>query len=668
MRLLLVMAAILQAGICRSEIIPADRTNNWSIGYAIGPQVTPTLGANASNVVVHGADNTGATDARAAIQAVIDNCATAGNSYVYLPNGVYRLNSALTLNYHNAGIWGQSTNAILWQMGSVALTVGHGLISPPQSGEFDVDPDSATKGSTNLHFMWATNQFGDVITAGESFHFAGPPVSTNTFRLISTFGYNPELLFRETVVIHTISGTNATITAPLRFHHTNSPRAISSSYIQIPSSAQMKTNVVVGNFTVTTTNFGTGSATTTGNLTEFSMLRNFLVTNLHLVWAGNRHMKMDDCVNGEIADCSFRWAYEIAPNHAGLLVADCSGLLIRNSIFADRLFPAIEYNEGFVGNAIFGNFFTNCGSGFAIDCHNSHPHDNLWEANILDGDYYKSDGYFGSVSDQTLFRNSFLLMDNKRFTTRMNVIGCVVGDPSITTYTYDDLMKTNGLPNLGNNGSFGSSPPDAWNYPGPTFQGPDTIRTNGQTTIGSTATSDTFSGDFSYLVASNDFPSDFISHPIVFQHQSDTNILVWPGTIPILVLEADGTHVKFNQAMTLTAGMRVFAGGSPAWQQRQIDQVETFIVHGCLVYTNAGGTVVWDADIADHDVPESILHPSGAPAWWGTNRWPAVDPEGSPTVAANPAKDRYYGIASSGGPAGSGPTGTRLSPLAIPFR
>ncbi len=645
----LVLAMVMPVGAAQFTL-PTDRTNRLTLGYTIGPQVPPSLaGRNASNIVTHGADPLGLSDSSAAIGAVLYNSAISG-AYAYAPNGVYRLNSPLIFNTNNVMLWGESTNAIFWRSNTtLAIQVGHDRVSDGgQAVHFNLNPDSLQKGSTNVHFMWNTNEFGDVITAGESFWIAGAPTSTNTFRIISTSGFSNRFLWHEPVVIHTITGTNATITAPLWRDHTNNPTARSTSFIQLPTSFQQKTGIVVGNITITGTNFGTGFATTSGNLMQMSMVRNSLVSNVCLYWAGNRALKIDDCNNNRFSWLILQHEYEITANHAGILLADSAGNYFEHCILANRLFPAIEYNEGTVGNYFFGLFTTNCGSGFAVDAHNSHPYANFWDHCIFDGiDYFKSDGYFGSVSDMTIFRSKFYLMDNKRWTTRMNVIGCQVGDTSIN-YTFEELMKTNGRPNLGNDGFFGTSPPMAWTYPGPTFTGPDGERTNGITTIALGATSDTFLGDFSYLVSFADFPGNYNSHPIVFQHQTDTNILVWPGTIPILALEADITHVKFNQTMTLTTGMRVFAGGTPAWQQKQIDQFfDTFIIYQTRVHTNSGGTVV-DIPSGSGTLPDSLLHASEPEGWEGP--WPGIGPD---EVNNNPAKNRYYGIVESDGVVGT---------------
>jgi hypothetical protein len=50
-------------------------------------------------------------------------------------------------------------------------------------------------------------------------------------------------------------------------------------------------------------------------------------------------------------------------------------------------------------------------------------------------------------------------------------------------------------------------------------------------------------------------------------------------------------------------------------------------------------------------LPASLYRTNGAPSWWGTNRWPAIDPVGSPVVAPIPAQLRYLGI----------PSGTRTT-------
>ncbi len=86
-----------------------------------------------------------------------------------------------------------------------------------------------------------------------------------------------------------------------------------------------------------------------------------------------------------------------------------------------------------------------------------------------------------------------------------------------------------------------------------------------------------------------------------------------------------------NKLLSVTNGWTVYLNGANAYQWYQSSNKLTHILHGNLVYTNYLhppdlGTIVWDPTISDDAVPVSLLYTNGAPSWWGTNRWPAIDP------------------------------------------
>ena len=60
--------------------------------------------------------------------------------------------------------------------------------------------------------------------------------------------------------------------------------------------------------------------------------------------------------------------------------------------------------------------------------------------------------------------------------------------------------------------------------------------------------------------------------------------------------------------------------------------------HGNFDYVT--GTVVWDPTNANHALPDS-LYSSSKPAFFGTSRWPWVDPVGATKLYTLPAKARW---------------------------
>lgn len=58
---------------------------------------------------------------------------------------------------------------------------------------------------------------------------------------------------------------------------------------------------------------------------------------------------------------------------------------------------------------------------------------------------------------------------------------------------------------------------------------------------------------------------------------------------------------------------------------------------------------------AYHNVPVSLAYTNGAPSWWGTNPWPAIDPVSAVVARTIPAQDRFNWVGGGGSsPSGSG--------------
>lgn len=128
--LLLATSIVVPAQGWRSALYPAD----WSpglkdaqgrflhdfsyAGYRCGEVPLPVITANVIDVTQppYLADNTGATDARAAIQQALNDAGRAGGGVVYLPAGTYRINvsstanNSLRMNYSNVVLRGAGTD------------------------------------------------------------------------------------------------------------------------------------------------------------------------------------------------------------------------------------------------------------------------------------------------------------------------------------------------------------------------------------------------------------------------------------------------------------------------------------------------------------------------------------------------------------------------------
>jgi hypothetical protein len=93
----------------------------------------------------------------------------------------------------------------------------------------------------------------------------------------------------------------------------------------------------------------------------------------------------------------------------------------------------------------------------------------------------------------------------------------------------------------------------------------------------------------------------------------------------------------------------------------------TMILTGNYDYYN--NSIMWDTN-GVQAIPNSLIYPNSAPSWWGTNRWPAVQPDASTLVTAIPAQLRSNGDPTSGNPIipnGGGKTNAPAPNVAPPF-
>ena len=232
--------------------------------------------------------------------------------------------------------------------------------------------------------------------------------------------------------------------------------------------------------------------------------------------------------------------------------------------------PPIVFGDGgghCIGNVVAYNYVTSVLPGTWDATFNHGPHNmlNLCEGNVFQNSF-KDDGYFGSSSHNTLFRN--VIPDQvalKHFCNYYNIVGNVLGATRPVprqTRTYDAEEVSNywnnhvfpiyelGFPNIGNASHNG------------TFIGPTT-------------------------------PPDY--HTL-------------PNTL-------DGC------------------------QQLDRNVKATILRHGNFDYVN--NTVVWDPNIPDHTIPNS-LYLSGKPSWWGDDLpWPPIGPDRTPMVGQIPAQQRF---------------------------
>jgi hypothetical protein len=160
-----------------------------------------------------------------------------------------------------------------------------------------------------------------------------------------------------------------------------------------------------------------------------------------------------------------------------------SGLLMEKSsmnLFHDNIVrfcqPNVEINYGCTGNVVAYNAMLQSQGNISLDPnHGAHNAFNLYEGNVCPN--LKPDGYFGSVSHDTVIRNrftgaddigdtqGFAAVDLKRFTRYYNVVGNILALASSGTYEQTTSGATGaavyqlGYPNVGNATYSGTAEP-----------------------------------------------------------------------------------------------------------------------------------------------------------------------------------------------------------------
>ncbi len=608
-----------------AEIIqPANRVD-WTPGVTVGLQVARPLRTNLIDVTQspYNSDNTGVADSAAGIRAAI--AAARSNDVVYFPNGLYRCDTGVQCDKSDVTLRGQSTGAVLMctskANSSYLLKLGHDAWGTTQ---FAVS-SGATKGSTTLTLVDPL----DASYKDQLFLLSAANTEDPAFPVISVQGFDRALT--QPVCVSAISGRTVTLTAPLVWTFTNAPMLLDQGKpIQ---------RVGLENLSFTLANTATGESGVATYVVNAWSLRNSWITNCNIAWGANYNLFVDGCVHCEISGCDINHAISTGTSRAGLLLLSNAGYLIENNVFRDGLFPAIEIFGHTVACAFFGNFVVNSSQGLDVLIHNTHPMMNLWEQNRLTG-YFEMDGYFGSASHQTLLRNSvestWVPLLFKRWTTFMQVVGNVLGNSQTTYGAYTTTVNGAnfahilqlGYPNIGNVSYSGTCPPQAWNWPGSDFNG----RPNGTVVFATTQVNTTnLAGNFSDVRA-NEY--------LRFQDAADTN-RYWPRNqnAPMSFAAGTTTNLLLKSAVTVSNGWRAYLVGSGAFQQLQTTDGQSHTIHGNYDFYHKA--VTWDPNVTDHTVPVSLLYPGGPPAWWGTNRWPAIDTDATPQVAITPSALRY---------------------------
>jgi hypothetical protein len=436
----LVLAAMQPA---LAVLIPPGGSVNWS------PQIVgvpSSINTNRSviytNAVSAGCDNTGVADCSAKIQAIFNACPS--NEVVYLPAGTYKVAATLNLSRSFVTLRGAGMGQTIISLGNNAPYMGNA--DWPSPAPSVTITGGATAGSTTVTCNFTTNiVLGHLITITQT---NPPTVQYNAALGYGTgpnnCGHDDTRLMALSFYVTGITRNSVTFWPPLPCTLTNAPMITSwAQYIVRGTGIENLTFNLAG-----------GQA---GYAVMWNQVYGCWLKNVEVAAAYARQFFIWGAVNCEISGCYTHDSQGSGPNHEGIdFYMNSCWNLCENNICATAGFPEIilgDWAGGCAGNVIDYNYVQNCNSGESIAgwaiCDNHGPHNmlNLFEGNVAQS--FKSDGYYGSASQDTLFRNYFsgvydmtqyvwpIAVSLEHWASGFSVLGNVLGQPGYAA-TYQD--------------------------------------------------------------------------------------------------------------------------------------------------------------------------------------------------------------------------------------
>jgi hypothetical protein len=459
--------------------IPPERLVNWIPGMTVG--VLGGIPTNRTNIVdvtqaPYFADSTGASNASTAINNAINGASA--NDIVFLPAGTYRLDSTVYIAKSKVTLRGAGENQTFIDCranGAVYLRGGDGFYNAPSVQV----TNGAYQGSEQITVSDASG-----ISVGNMLKI----VVDNDPRLpvISVYGYRG------------VRSQNVAVTAKSGNLLTVFPALMLPTYVNVKAQIHRIVTSGVGLEDLTIT--GSSNTQLGVNISGCyaSWMKGVKVTGIE-----NFIVSISDSLNCEMRKCVFMGANVMQPNHGGLLMGTSTGCLFEDNIVKD-VFPVLEINSASTGNVFAYNYLV----GNSTDLnHNPHNSYNLYEGNIMDG--VMSDGYYGSDSEETIFRNWITGKSSplalKRFSRNFSIVGNQIGTDGVHNGSY-----SLGQPNIGNGSSEGFAVQSAGIYwldwspiTGPGITGTITTRTSNSECSITLDNGNSRLRDYSYRVSSS---------------------------------------------------------------------------------------------------------------------------------------------------------------------
>jgi hypothetical protein len=555
------------------DIIPADRSMDWTVAGI--PGGIPKRTTICSTLTP------GATSAE--INAAIDACPP--DQVVYAPAGVYPLDATIGSGSHGEVVLrGDGPGKTVFRFGGgTAVSFGSADWPPPAATTPIVS--GATKKSTTITVdsTSATSGHGAFSIGGFIRLEAGqnPPYVHDLG--VDKYNQNLSMTFRVT----SLTPNTVTFEPPLPFDL--SPY---TPMVAVFAIAPL-TGVGLESFTIDLQGSG-------GYGVALTQMWGSWMHDVEIEKSAHHVIALYTVLQSEVSHCNFHDTVATGPDTEGLdfyMYVDWN-LVENNIVYKAGGINLGDWEGGNVGNVVAYNFAyatSADGSGTTamsdIDLnHASNNILNLVEGNVVGG--VVVDGYFGSASHYTIFRNwltathptatnSLHAIWLKHFSDYFNVVGNVLGTSAFPTMGSVD----------GNGHATGGfyDAPQTSNYDDGAGTGVQTIYELGFPNMGNT--------DFSGTIAAKS--------PIDYSSQGS------------------------SLAMAQAADLNVAA---------------TLLRHANYDYFHRA--IVYDAQIAQHQLPDSLVH-AAKPAWFGSLAWPPFDPASPPgafdnaSLAKIPAGYRY---------------------------
>ena len=649
--------------------LPEENQGNWTVGvdvgvdggigqYLAGGRNDRALTGNVIDVTQapYNADYTGLENVREAVAAAI--AAAAPGDVIYFPAGKYLFSSGwIPFDYkHDITIRGAGTGATIMHC-STTDVIFHANDPGDYNNNIQAVSGTKAKGTSRIEVVdssvFQANGFVHLLYENEN---DITRISNGATPVWSAGGY--PMARRVTAAVTEIpDASHIVIDPPLPADASNLDLYISSLH----SGLIWRHTDGLGfeDFSITFDKAAHPVQFARINDSVGSWFYNLEFRDFSRISANGSCIKIAESYKCQISRCSFT-AVEGSSSDGAIELLDCSSILIENNAIIGDFGVGI-YDSGNLCNSVIAYNFRDKGS--VSHFHNAHPSLNLIEGNVAGT--HQSDGYFGSSSHNTFFRNWFweygAILD--RFKRNYVIVGNVIGEDGVQNGTY-----VLGNPNIGN-----------WAADG--FAGP----TGSSTQEGGTDFSQPDFGRHEYVIQDDDiFKGDFwqdweitgtlrtrisdtegiftVSGGNWFVGTSHTGanrlypVIHWLNksknmgngevtdvsgsevtiTFPWGVLPAESTEVQMYM-------------GPAGWQERDLD-----VRASCTFVHNYEAQVLGKGSISNpttDTLPPSFAYTS-QPSWWNeegfSGPWPPMDPN-QPSFGKSsiPANYRYTVEASS---------------------